>query len=102
MIQKMTDKEPRTRADCVADISIYASNLAQIAKCAYDAIREKDIPTIVDCMNKFYTGYGAISGAILSYNGTITEDEVMKYLTSIMEIEKEFKKTTTTLAKKLK
>jgi hypothetical protein len=98
----MTVKEPRTRADCVADISMFASNLTQIAKCAYDAIKEKDIPSIVDCMNKFYTGYGAISGTILSYNGTITEEEVMKYLVSITEIEKEFKKTTIGLAKKTK
>jgi hypothetical protein len=98
----MTDKKPRTRADCVADIAVYTSGLSQIAKCAYDAIKEGDIPSIVDCMHKFYTGYGSISGAILSYNGTITEDEVVKYLTSIMEIEKEFKKNTAILAKKLK
>lgn len=98
----MDDKKPRTRADCIADISIYTSSLSQIAKCTYDAIKEKDIPAIIDCMHKFYSGYGSISGAILSYNGTITEDEVVKYLTSVMEIEKEFRKTTATLAKKLK
>lgn len=98
----MADKEPRTRADCVADISIYTSGLSQIAKCTYDAIKEKDIRSVIDCMHKFYTGVGAISGAILSYHGTITDEEVVKYLTSIMEIEKEFKKITSDLAKKLK
>lgn len=90
------------RADCIASISGFNSNLSQIAKCVYDSIKAKDIPSIVDCMNKFYAGYGAISAAILSYNGILTEDEVLKYLTSITEIEKEFKKTTNELSKKLK
>jgi hypothetical protein len=74
----------------------------QIAKCVYDSIKEKDIPSIVDCMNKFYVGYGAMSAAILSYNGILTEEETLGYLQSITEIEKEFKKTTISLSKKLK
>ena len=53
-------------------------------------------------MNKFYTGYGVISASILSYNGIITEEEVVKYLSSVTEIEKEFKKKTCDIAKKLK
>ena len=90
------------RADCIANISGFNSNLTQIAKCVYDSIKEKDIPSIVDCMNKFYTGYGVISASILSYNGIITEEEVVKYLSSVTEIEKEFKKKTCDIAKKLK
>ena len=90
------------RADCISSISTFTSNLTQITKCVYDSIKAKDIASIVDCTNKFYTGYGAISAAILSYNGILTEEEVLKYLTSITEIEKEFKKTTNELSKKLK
>lgn len=90
------------RADCVASISGFASNLTQISKCVYDSIKSDDMASTVDCMNKFYAGYGAISAAILSYNGILTEEEVIKYLTSITEIEKEFKKTTRILSKKPK
>jgi hypothetical protein len=94
--------EKRNRADCVAEISVYTSNLQQIAKCVYDSIKAKDIPSIVDCMGKFYAGYGAISGAILSYNGILTEEEVVKYLASITGIEREFRKTCADIANKLK
>ena len=38
-----------------------------------DSIKARDIASIVDCMNKFYTALGAISAAILSYNGVLTE-----------------------------
>ena len=55
----MTEK--RTRADCIADISIFTSNLTQIAKCVYDSIKERDMVSVVDCMHKFYAGYAAIS-----------------------------------------
>jgi len=100
----MTNNQPekRTRADCIADISVYTSNLTQISKCVVDSIKNKDIPSIVDCIIKFYTGYGAISAAILSYHTIITNEEVLKYLNTIAEIEKEFKKTAVDIAKNLK
>jgi hypothetical protein len=63
-----------------------------------DSIKARDIASIVDCMNKFYTALGAISAAILGYNGILTEQEVFKYLTTITEIEKEFRKSAMELA----
>jgi len=53
----------------------------------------------VDCMNKFYTAYGVISAAILSYGSVLEADEILKYITTMTEIEKEFKNETTKLAK---
>lgn len=90
------------RADCVASISVLISSLQQIGKCVEDSISEKDIPSIVDCMHKFYTGYGAISANILSYNGILTEDEVLKYLTTLAKVESEFKNKTNKAARSKK
>ncbi len=66
-----------------------------------DSIKVRDIASIVDCMNKFYTALGAISAAILSYNGVLTEQEVFKYLTTITEIEKDFQKSALKLAEEV-
>ena len=91
--------KPRNRSDLVADIATFTSGLRQIAKCAEDSIRSRDIPAIVDSMNKFYTAYGVISAAILSYGSVLEADEILKYITTMTEIEKEFKKETTKLAR---
>jgi hypothetical protein len=92
-------QKPRNRSDLVSDIATYTSGLRQIAKCGCDSIRERDIPSIVDCMHKFYTGYGVISAAILSYGSVLEPDEILKYITTMTEIEKEFKQETTKLAR---
>ena len=72
--------------------------MRKIGKCVEDSIRARDIASIVDCMNKFYTALGAISAAILGYNGILTEQEVFNYLTTITGIEKEFQKSAMELA----
>lgn len=92
----------RTRADCVADISKFTTGLQQLSGYVQDSIRNRDVPSIVDCMHKFYAGYGAVSAAILSYNNVLTPEEILRYLTTITEIEKEFKQDTEKLANEFK
>jgi hypothetical protein len=94
--------KPRNRADLVADISVYMSGLRQIQKCACDSIRDRDIPAIVDCITKFFTAYGVVSAAILSYGSVLEAEEILKYITTMTEIEKEFKQETAKLAVEFK
>jgi hypothetical protein len=91
--------KPRNRSDLVADIATYTSGLHQIQKCACDSIKDRDIPAIVDCIHKFYTGYGVVSAAIMSYGSVLEADEILRYITTMAEIEREFKTETAKLAK---
>jgi len=95
-------QKPRNRSDLVSDISTYTSGLQQIKKCACDSIRDRDIPAIVDIFHKFYTAYGVVSAAILSYGSILEPDEILKYITTMTEIEKEFKQETTKLAREFR
>jgi hypothetical protein len=90
---------PRNRADLIADISTFTSGLRQISKCACDSIRNHDLVSTVDCIHKFYAGYGSVSASILSYGSILTPEEILKYLSTMIEIEKEFKQETMKLAK---
>ena len=91
--------KPRNRSDLVQDIATYTSGLHQIQKCTCDSIKDRDIPAIVDCMTKFFTAYGVVSAAILSYGSILEPSEILKYITTMTEIEKEFKVETMKLAK---
>lgn len=90
------------RADCVKQIVEYLTGLNQISKCAKDSIKECDVVSSVDCIHKFYTAYGAVSAAIIMFNGILTEDEILKYHATLGQIGKEFREETIKLAKKCK
>lgn len=88
------------RADCVEKIVGYISNLNTIKKCATDSINNADMVSTIDCIHKFYTAYGAISAAIIMFNGILTEEEILKYHATLSQISKEFREETVNLAKK--
>jgi hypothetical protein len=90
------------RADCVEKIVGYISGLNTISKCTTDSIRNCDFVSAVDCLHKFYVAYGAVSAAIIMFNGTLDENEILKYHATLSQIAKEFREDTIKLAKKCK
>ena len=90
------------RADCVEQIIGYITSLNQIVKCAKDSISDSDMVSALDCTHKFYTAYGAVSAAIIMFNGILTEEEILKYHATLSEISKEFKNDSLKLAAKCK
>jgi hypothetical protein len=93
-------KMTKTRTDCVEQIVSYITNLNQIVKCAKDSLIECDVATAIDCTHKFYTAYGAVSAAIIMFNGVLDENEILKYHSTLYNISKEFKEDSIKLAKK--
>ncbi|HPE06133.1 MAG TPA: hypothetical protein PLW50_00230 [Smithellaceae bacterium] len=92
----------KTRADCVEQIVGYIGNLNQIVKAAKDSISEGDFVSSVDCIHKFYTAFGTISAAIIMFRGIITDEEIIKYHSTLNNIQKEFVEDTVKRAKKVR
>jgi len=91
----------KNRADCVEQIVGYLSSLNQIVKCAKDSISDSDMVSAIDCTHKFYNAYGTVSAAIIMFNGILTEDEILKYHSTLTQIAKEFKTDSLKLAEKV-
>jgi hypothetical protein len=90
------------RADCVEKIVGYISGLNTISKCAKDSIKSADMVGTIDCIHKFYVAYGAVSAAIIMFNGILDENEILKYHATLSQISKEFREETVKMAQKCK
>ena len=86
--------------DCIGQIVEYISGLNQISRCVRDSLKSCDFESAFDCTYKFYTARETISASIILYRGVLTDEEIVKYHSTLNNIMKDMQKESLELAKR--